>query len=1014
MHRVELIGLENYFLKPGNAAEVAFDLFLEDPEWVVIDEISSDINEVGGKRMTPPLESQVDGGCSDVSGVEILRQHGMGPDRSNDNLIEDSSHWFLNSPQFRSWVNGNFPVLWVRGLPGSGKSVIATNVIAALDLIDCGICVSFFCNQKEASKQLASSIIQTIIYQVAQKDPNVSKSLTKNRKEGFAVLHSPGVLWRRMVVDQINPISRQVYVVIDGLDECDEQDRAILLDIITSNEESKKVSWLVFSRFSPDIARSLHGPNMIVRPFDSMQDIRQYTEKLVDRSPLLCSIRTELVERISRAAGGMFLWVKFVIQLLEKEESVLSVRDCLHSLPSGMDNMYDRIVSNLTADNTTVVSKIFEWIACAERPLGLLELSEAIGLSGKQSASDFEFSLLKHCGPLISVSTSNFVGFVHRTLEEYLTSNRCVPSFAVKYQRAHTEASNACLLYLSKAAFATRLSSSRIQPIDMTMLSEQYPFLAYSTLFWPRHINLARGELNTDTMKLLSDFIVSTNLLTVIEVALTLDGIASLQRWMQALSSLGKGLRKTSRYENIQRFIFDFQQLLWRYGHVLAKCPSDIHSLIDEDFPSNSHFWKYFGRPLISFANCQREEWHPLIATLKQRCITSSAINTKNLAAADKDGVSIWDLQTFAKISRISGLPSSAVALAFKENSLAILCQDGTLRIVSTMSWMTKSTPQTVLTLPALVKEWNGVGFWSANLLKFDAVHVNLGFVGKGILASNWLVNLETGEKQPVAQSSLSSSTISHLACTKGRDLVTFTTGWQIASRTLGSPESPLKPFEHQKPSQKVKRLLAISATGRFAVVCAVTILNGYSQSANEFECLCSNLDTTPLRERFSIGDRISAAVFSDDESMLAVSSHNGETLADTTRVWVLEDKPRLVWEAVVYDDYTTALFFGLDATVLIKAGRLLRIWDISKRTRQLTSHPQILIEKVQQIISPTIENILLPNSNRSATSTERPLANAFHRNFISDTAIKIWKRCVHWLDPPRSRTPRYRRGSKF
>ena len=129
--------------------------------------------------------------------------------------------------------------------------------------------------------------------------------------------------------------------------------------------------------------------------------------------------------------------------------------------------------------------------------------------------------------------------------------------------------------------------------------------------------DLPRPEL----MKLLSDFIPSKNLLTTIEVAFTIDGIASLERWMQALSNLDKGFQKISRYENVQRFIFDFRQLIRRYGDVLDKCPSDIHSFIDESFPRNSHFGKYFGRPLISFANGQREEWDPLITTLKQAAL---------------------------------------------------------------------------------------------------------------------------------------------------------------------------------------------------------------------------------------------------------------------------------------------------------------------------------------------------------------------------------------------------------
>ena len=440
----------------------------------------------------------------------------------------------------------------------------------------------------------------------------------------------PSLFWRQAVVDQIGPMSKRLYVVLDGLDECDEEERRILLDIITSNNDHEKISWLVFSRFLPDIAQSLNGPNMVLRPTYSAQEVRRYAEKLIDHSPSLRSlpIKTEIVERISRESGGLCLWVKLIIQLLEKEEDVASIRDVFHSLPLGMDGVYHRIIQsldhNLTVENARVVCRAFRLIACAARPLTLRELSQAVALLDEENGSLLDSSFISHCGPLLSVSNSKVVGFIHRTFEEYLASDRCVPSFSVKYRQAHTEASNVCLLYLSNSAFATRVSSTRVKPIDLTLLSEQYPLLPYAALFWPEHIDFARGELNPNLMRSLSEFIASKNLLTAIEVALTIGGVASLQKWIQALTNLEKGLQKTSQYENVQRFIFDFQRFIRAYGYILDKRPSDIHSLIDESFPRNCHFWKYFGRPLISSANGQRDEWDPLITTLKEGCITTA------------------------------------------------------------------------------------------------------------------------------------------------------------------------------------------------------------------------------------------------------------------------------------------------------------------------------------------------------------------------------------------------------
>lgn len=49
--------------------------------------------------------------------------------RSLDNVTEESLEWFLKSPEFESWVStDDSSHLWLHGLPGSGKSTVATYV----------------------------------------------------------------------------------------------------------------------------------------------------------------------------------------------------------------------------------------------------------------------------------------------------------------------------------------------------------------------------------------------------------------------------------------------------------------------------------------------------------------------------------------------------------------------------------------------------------------------------------------------------------------------------------------------------------------------------------------------------------------------------------------------------------------------------------------------------------------------------------------------------------------------
>jgi hypothetical protein len=133
---------------------------------------------------------------------------------------------------------------------------------------------------------------------------------------------------------------------------------------------------------------------------------------------------------------------------------------------------------------------------------------------------------------------------------------------------------------------------------------------------------------------------------------------------------------------------------------------------------------------------------------------------------------------------------------------------------------------------------------------------------------------------------------------------------------------------------------------------------------------------------------------------MLAVSSHNGETLADTIRIWTLTEKPQLVWEAILYDDYTAALHFGLEDKVLITAGRFLRSWDVSERMRSANFGERMATKfnkDGKQISSLMIEKRLyLKATDLDRASTESPLRdNLRHGNIISRTAIRLWRWCT-------------------
>src|SRR5205814_5059978 len=183
----------------------------------------------------------------------------------------------------QSWVEHNpSPHLWVHGLPGSGKSVLAANTINFLQENPSSICAYFFCNYGEPAKRSADSIVRTIASQVARSSEPSLTALTKLRLSHYNLTRPIPLLWQHLVLEVVGLLERHIYIVIDGLDECDEEERKLLMDIIISTKQGGNISWMVFSRYLSDIADFIQSPVIALEPDDTAQDMTDYIEHCIN------------------------------------------------------------------------------------------------------------------------------------------------------------------------------------------------------------------------------------------------------------------------------------------------------------------------------------------------------------------------------------------------------------------------------------------------------------------------------------------------------------------------------------------------------------------------------------------------------------------------------------------------------------------------------------------------------------------------------------------------------------
>jgi hypothetical protein len=100
------------------------------------------------------------------------------------------------------------------------------------------------------------------VSQIAQQSPHILKTASELRLQEFSLEQSPSLLWRQLVADQIDHLTEQLFIVVDGLDECELEERELVLNVINSMNPNAKMSWLIFSRYYADISTSLRGLTM--------------------------------------------------------------------------------------------------------------------------------------------------------------------------------------------------------------------------------------------------------------------------------------------------------------------------------------------------------------------------------------------------------------------------------------------------------------------------------------------------------------------------------------------------------------------------------------------------------------------------------------------------------------------------------------------------------------------------------------------------------------------------------
>lgn len=314
--------------------------------------------------------------------------------------------------------------------------------------------------------------------------------------------------------------------VIDAVDECAQESLSLVVSMISKLERTVPLHIFLASRPGGELQRLFNHEG--TRFFDlstglsgSLKDIETF---ILARCPQLEDDQTRelFVSDILSKAKGSFLWASLTMARLESSYSFEDMKEALKGIPSKMSALYSRITNSIEDSSTyELVKCILDWVICAQRPLLVSELYEAIKLDIGRTVIASPTQLESIIGHLIFVDRESRVQVAHETTATFLIQKR--EGLWIDRQAAHERLSKICLATLCSSVF-TPTMSRQYTPKSAGNIS---PFSKYAAASFSFH--LTHGTSSAHSLALLNKFLHSTNILAWIEHIAKMGDLSILQ-----------------------------------------------------------------------------------------------------------------------------------------------------------------------------------------------------------------------------------------------------------------------------------------------------------------------------------------------------------------------------------------------------------------------------------------------------------------------------------------------------
>lgn len=423
-------------------------------------------------------------------------------------LLTDAYRWVLDNDIFKRWQqNSESQVLWIKGDPGKGKTMLLCGIIDELhnSLPKNDLLAYFFCQATDSRINSATAVLRGLLYMLVSQEPSLVSHVRNRHDHAGKALFEDANAWIALTEIFANvlqdPQLRTTYLVIDALDEC-VTDQPRLLDFVAKQSSaSHRVKWIVAGRNWPAIEEKLErAKHKVMLSLELNAEsvaaavkvfIQQKVDRLAQEKCYKPEIKDVVLRHLTLNANDTFLWVALVCQELERTEN-WDVREKLALFPPGLNSLYERMMDQISGSGSAKIClQVLASTAVLYRPVTVRELV-LLAEQLVRFVNDLESvrKIVSLCGSFLTLQDDT-VYFVHQSAKDFLFSTAYSHIFPDSAERVHQEIFLKSLAILSRTLhrdiYGLRMLGSFIEDVEPPspdpLAESRYP-----CVYWIDHL----------------------------------------------------------------------------------------------------------------------------------------------------------------------------------------------------------------------------------------------------------------------------------------------------------------------------------------------------------------------------------------------------------------------------------------------------------------------------------------------------------------------------------------------